>query len=169
MDLHPTFTTTSATYFMRRSTNDGCRTSKTMIWWELSTIWTRCVVASSLSSSLPIQPPQILDTLDPSSSTFRRCLRELRHICGTRTILPTSYTFSSQRLGIGHRPVASGGSGDVYEGTLDGSKVCVKRVRVYSRDGQTKSTKVRVPSFSQSIVADETRRPSTKRPWCGNA
>jgi len=57
----------------------------------------------------------------------------------------------------------------VYEGTLDGSKVCVKRVRVYSRDGQTKSTKVRVPSFSQSIVADETRRPSTKRLWCGNA
>ena len=40
-------------------------------------------------------------------------------------------------------PVASGGSGDVYEGTLDGLKVCVKRVRVYANEGVAKATKVR--------------------------
>jgi len=58
-------------------------------------------------------------------------------------ILPTSYTLLSRHLDISPRPVASGGSGDVYEGTLDGSKVCVKRVRVYSKEGPTKMTKVR--------------------------
>lgn len=79
-----------------------------------------------------------LDTLDPTSSGFRKCLRELRHICGTRMILPLSYTLSSRVLHIGRQPVASGGSGDVYEGTLDNIRVCVKRVRVYSRDGPQK-------------------------------
>ena len=63
-------------------------------------------------------------------------------MCGTRMILPTSYTPPSQDLTVGNRPVASGGAGDVYEGTLNGSKVCVKRVRVYSRDGPEKAKKV---------------------------
>jgi len=30
----------------------------------------------------------------------------------------------------------------VYEGTLDGSRVCLKRVRVYTRDSPEKATKV---------------------------
>jgi len=93
-------------------------------------------------SHSPLKLPQTLDDLDPSDSAFRRCLRELRHICGTRTVLPASYTFSSRNLNIGPRPVASGGSGDVYEGSLSGLKVCAKRVRVYSKDGPTSPTKV---------------------------
>ena len=87
--------------------------------------------------------PQTLDTLDPASSAFRRCLRELRHVCGNRTILPPSYTLSSRILGIGPHPVAAGGSGDVYEGTLNDSRVCIKRVRIYSKEGPKKATKVR--------------------------
>ena len=87
--------------------------------------------------------PKALDTLDPRSSAFRRCLRELRHVCGTRTILPSSYTLSSKFLGIGPQPVAAGSSGDLYEGTLDGLRVCIKRVRIYSKDGPKKATKVR--------------------------
>ena len=90
----------------------------------------------------PLKLPQTLDHLDPSSPAFRKCLRELRHICGTRTTFPSSYILSSQDLTVGHRPVASGGSGDVYEGSLSGSRVCVKRVRVYSKDGPNKATKV---------------------------
>ena len=31
----------------------------------------------------------------------------------------------------------------MYEGTLDGLKVCVKRVRVYANEGVAKATKVR--------------------------
>jgi hypothetical protein len=78
-------------------------------------------------------------------------------------ILPTSYTLSPQVLTVGRQPVASGGSGDVYEGKLHGSTVCVKRVRVYSKDGPQKATKVLYLVVSLSVVADETRRPSTKK------
>ena len=100
----------------------------------------RCRVSLLCS---PLKLPQALDHLDPASPAFRKCLRELRHVCGTRTIFPPSYTLSSQDLTVGHRPVASGGSGDVYEGFFNGSRVCVKRVRVYSKDGPNKITKVR--------------------------
>ena len=60
-------------------------------------------------------------------------------------MLPTSYTLSLSHLNIGRQPVIWGDSDDVYEGTLDGSRVCVKRVRVYSKDipKKTKTTKVR--------------------------
>ena len=90
-----------------------------------------------------LKQPQALDILDPASCPFRKCLRELRNICGTRMILPTSYTLSSSLLNIGRQPVASGGSGDIYQGTLNGLAVCVKRVRVYSKEGPKKATKVR--------------------------
>ncbi|KAF9644326.1 kinase-like protein, partial [Thelephora ganbajun] len=67
--------------------------------------------------------------------------RELRSICGTREILPTSYTISPHLLNISRDPFAQGGFGDVYQGTLDGSEVCIKRVRVYTQDGPQKVTK----------------------------
>ena len=35
---------------------------------------------------------------------------------------------------LGKRPVASGGSGDIYEGLLGDSAVCVKRLRVYAKE-----------------------------------
>ena len=56
-------------------------------------------------------------------------------------ILPTSYAHSS-RLIINPESFASGGSGDVYQGSLDGSKVCIKRVRVYAGEGQSEATRV---------------------------
>ena len=58
-------------------------------------------------------------------------------------ILPTSYILSPSVLDVGRWPVAMGGSDDVYEGTLDGSRVCVKHVRVYPKDVPKKTTKVR--------------------------
>jgi hypothetical protein len=58
-------------------------------------------------------------------------------------ILPTSYALSPSLLNTDPRPVASGGSGDVYKGSLDGSEVCIKRVRIYAKDGPMKATKVR--------------------------
>jgi hypothetical protein len=89
-----------------------------------------------------LKPMQVLDDLDPSGPAFRKCLRELRSVCGDRAILPTSYVRSSHLLGIGPDPFASGGYGDVYEGSLDGSRVCIKRVRVYTRDSPEKAIKV---------------------------
>ena len=86
-------------------------------------------------SRLSLKLAQALDILDPASAGFRKCLRELRHICGVKMILPTSYANPSSLIEINHQPVASGGSCDLYEGTLNGSKVSVKLVRVYSKDG----------------------------------
>ena len=88
-----------------------------------------------------LKPVQALDGLDPSTSTFRKCLLELRSICGTRVILPTSYTLPPQLLRTDPFPLASGGYGDVFEGTLDSSKVSIKRVRVYTQDGLQKAAK----------------------------
>jgi len=71
-----------------------------------------------------------VDGLAPSSDASQKCLSELKQICGARAILPTSYTLSSHNLTISSEPFASGGYGDVYQATLDGSRVRVKRVRV---------------------------------------
>ena len=89
-----------------------------------------------------LKPLQALDNLDPSDSAFRKCLRELRHVCGTRAILPTLFLLSSQGLTVGHQPVSPTSSGDVYEGSFNGKNVCVKRVRIYSKDDSKKATKV---------------------------
>ena len=56
-------------------------------------------------------------------------------------MLPESYELSSH-LTIGINPVTSGGHSGVYEGFLGGSKVCVKRTRVYTKEGPEKATRV---------------------------
>jgi hypothetical protein len=119
----------------------------------------------------PLKPAQILDVLDPTSSSFRKCLHELRHICGTGMIIPASYILPPDLLNIDHYPVASGGSGNVHEGIFNGSKVCIKRARIYSKDDLKKATKVhcKTPPLSLSTVTDETHRYSTKGLWYGNA
>ena len=90
----------------------------------------------------PLKPPQAFDNLDSASPAFLRCLHELRRVCSTRTIFPPSHTLSPQVLAVDAHSIASGGSGDAYEGLLDGSRVYVKRVRVYSKDGPERATKV---------------------------
>jgi hypothetical protein len=91
----------------------------------------------------PLKPVQALVGLDLPSPASRKCLRELRSICGTRAILPTSYKLSPDLLKVDPDPFAFGGFGDVYHGTLDDSRVCVKRVRVYTKEGPQKAAKVR--------------------------
>ena len=95
---------------------------------------------SSPYSSL--KSAQALDCLDPPTAASQKCLHELRTICGARGILPTSYTLSSNHLSVSPNPFAAGWYGDVYEGTLDGSRVCIRRVRVY-QEGSQRATKVR--------------------------
>lgn len=85
---------------------------------------------------------QTLNHLDPSCLAFRECSRELRRICGTKAILPASCTRSPQLPTIDPLPSAKGDCSDVYEGTLDDSKVCVKRVRVYTEEVLQKAAKV---------------------------
>ena len=94
----------------------------------------------ALAHPLP-KPLQVLGSLELSSRASRKCLCELRSICGANGILPTSYTITSH-LNVESDPFAFGGFGDVYHGTLDGSRVCIKRVRVYTEDDTKKASKV---------------------------
>ncbi|KAF9645422.1 kinase-like protein [Thelephora ganbajun] len=75
-----------------------------------------------------------LDRLDLSSPVSRKCQHELRSICSTSATLPTSYMLSTGLLDIDPVPFASGGFGDAYRGTLNGSRVCIKRIRTYHFD-----------------------------------
>jgi len=84
----------------------------------------------------------VLDNLTPE--IHRRCLRCFRKICGREALVPRSLVHvPAENVTIAPHPFASGGFGDAYEGTLDGSKVCIKRVRVYPRDDQKKAFKAR--------------------------
>lgn len=91
---------------------------------------------------------KVLDSLDPFCPASRKCLRELRSICSTHVILPTSYSVSPDLLNIEPWPFAYGGFGDVFDGTLDGSPVCVKRLRVSSRGTPPKV----ITMFCQEVV-----------------
>jgi len=74
---------------------------------------------------------EVLDNLDPASPAFQKCLHELKDICGTKMILPPSYTLSSQDLTVG-QAIAPNGSSDLHEGKLNGSSVCIKRIKTHS-------------------------------------
>ena len=52
----------------------------------------------------------------------------------------------------------------MYEGTLNGSKVCVKRVRAYSVDGPDAAKKVLMLLCFLFPVADGAYRRSVKKP-----
>lgn len=94
---------------------------------------------SHVAPPIPLtEPAQALDILDPPSFAFRRCLSELRSICGIKAILPASYALSFDHLSIHPEPFASGEHSDVYGGTLSGSKVCIKRPCVYQDDKITR-------------------------------
>ena len=113
-------------------------------------ICTRHVAVSSFPTTL-LKPVLALSFLHPPSPTFLECLRELRSICSARKIFPTSYILSSSLLSIGPDPFACGGFGDVYHGTLDGSRVCIKHERVYAKgDGQEVTKVCLMPSLSCS-------------------
>ncbi|KAF9643141.1 hypothetical protein BDM02DRAFT_1709334 [Thelephora ganbajun] len=98
-----------------------------MIWYGLLTTWTRCVGA------WPFPTPTQVGIGSWRSRSFRSCFPGVfadSNICGTRAILPTSYTLSADLLDIGSHPLDSEGYGDVYLGILCGSKVHVKHVRM---------------------------------------
>ena len=89
------------------------------------------------------KPVQALDLLEPSSNAFRKCSRELERICGANGILPTSRMPSSQSLNIDAEPFASGGFSRVFRGTLDGSRVCIKRIWVSTKNPAENAMEVR--------------------------
>ena len=85
---------------------------------------------SSTTLQLTKLTVQILGVAQITDDVFRRCLHKLRTICSSRAILPSSYTISSDLARVGEDPVAYGGFSDVWEGIYNGSKVCIKHLRV---------------------------------------
>ena len=68
--------------------------------------------------------------------------------------LPSSYTISGDLVRVGDRPVAFGGSADVWGGIHGGRKVCVKVLRFYL-NGDQALTKVRIDIGVVSLVSTE--------------
>lgn len=95
----------------------------------------------SISRSF-IKSVQALGRPDPSGKASRKCLLELRSICSSRMVLPSSYILWSQDLKIEALPFAFGGFSDVFKGTFKGSQICVKRIRVYTQDVSKTAAKV---------------------------
>ena len=94
-------------------------------------------------SQLRSKPQQTLANLQPNSSAYFACWLELREICGNYKLWPQSYVLSAPDLEVAERPFASIGPYDAHEGLLNGSKVCVKQLRMYSVEGPKDDKRVR--------------------------
>ena len=97
--------------------------------WLVNYLDKVCRSVSFPCSSL--KPRQTLDHLDsgPPTPVSLRCLQELRSICGTKTILPTSCKLPSLPLRANSSAVSSSYY-DSYEGILGNSRACtVMRVQ----------------------------------------
>jgi serine/threonine protein kinase len=80
-------------------------------------------------------------------------LKTLRRICGGKALLPRSVQIPMD-LDVRPEPFAQGGFGDMYNGTLHGSRVCVKRLRVHRENALESVMKVRsMPSLSLSVIS----------------
>ncbi|KAF9789176.1 kinase-like domain-containing protein [Thelephora terrestris] len=72
----------------------------------------------------------MLDGLDPAGQPFRKCLHILQKLCASKMMLPSSYEVSGKLSFNSTDAIAYGGFCDVYDGSLDLERVCVKRLRV---------------------------------------
>ena len=97
------------------------------------------------SARFHLSPPQILDGLDGTGSSFRKCLLLLRKICSSRTVLPASHKVSSALSFNAMEVVARGGFCDVYKETLLIGDVCIKRLRISTTGDQAKVKQVSCP------------------------
>lgn len=78
--------------------------------------------------------PQALGVTQITDDTSRRCLHKLQVICRDHSILPSSYTVPGDLARVGDDPVASGGFADIWEGTHNGNKVCIKLLRINTKN-----------------------------------
>ena len=108
---------------------------------------------------------QILGTSDSTSPLFRTCLRELRRICGIYRTLPLPYMVPDSLLDIDPGPISRGFYGDVHRGSLNNSRVRVKRLFVSSEGAGQNLAKAQYLHqyfcpFPNTVI---THRTSTKR------
>ena len=86
----------------------------------------------------------LVDISDRVAPVFQESLYELREMCSVKDVLPKSWTLSEPLLEC------------VYKGSFNGSKVRVRRVRMYSGGDPQKAKEVRtrrhVSSFSNGLT-----------------
>ena len=112
---------------------------------------------------------QVLDSLNPQGSPFRKCLHVLQKLCTSGAILPLTYEVSGELSITITGPVAFGGFCDAYKGTLGGADVCIKRLRIFTRGDQMAYKRVRrLTSSAESSDPDKLWRHSAGRLWSGN-
>ncbi|KAF9779338.1 kinase-like domain-containing protein [Thelephora terrestris] len=99
---------------------------------------------------------EILDVAPTADDVFRRCLHKLQTICTHKTILPSSYTISGDLVRVGNDPVAFGGFSDVWEGSLDGDKVCIKHLRISEQVREA----VEKAFYKEAIIWKRLRHPN---------
>ena len=75
---------------------------------------------------------QVLGHIPETNDLFRKTLRRLQSTCSNYGVLPQSHLISSERLTNRGRMIASGSFDDAYEAELDGKKVSIKALRVYT-------------------------------------
>ena len=78
-------------------------------------------------------------------------------------MLPTSYILPSHLLEVDPIPFTPRGTYDVYKGTLDGLKICVKRLPAYSRDKTVAKVRLQYTCFPCLLTLIRLRG-SSRRP-----
>jgi len=87
---------------------------------------------------------QALNAVPTADDVFRQCLHKLQAICRHHMTIPSSHNVSGDLVRVGDYPISvDGGTADVWEGTYEGRKVCIKCPRVSEEDLQA-VTQVRV-------------------------
>ena len=122
-----------------------------------------------------------MEELPRNSIAFERTHRKLQRICTSPVLLPLSHILLAGALHLKERPFACGGFADVYEGTYDGSRVCIRKLRIISASdsgpatkGDTRRYHCRYTSVLmiltdalQGSIAVETTETSQYCPICG--
>ena len=156
-ELRHAFTSSSSTSFAGTSTKTFCRSYQTLMCRGLLNTWMAQVLKRSFFLSCLTLVQVLIGIFDRTSILFRRSLQELGNICGVKEALPKSYTLQESLLGC------------VYEGTFDGAKVRIRRVKMYPGGDPQKvkevCTRCHVPLFSET---HEFHRHSIKWLRCRN-
>ena len=79
---------------------------------------------------------QVLDVIPNTDDVSRRCLHKLQDICNHHKVLPSSYIVSGDLVKAGSHPTTSGGFSNVWEGTYNHKKVCIKCVMITQQNRQ---------------------------------
>ena len=78
----------------------------------------------------------------------RKCVRILRSVCASQTILPRSCILSEDISKEGDVAFDSGGFTDVWKGHHNGNRVCIKAFHAYTSEYLSIIKKVRSKWFS---------------------